>query len=111
MNNVAAYALLVLGGKADPSAADVTKVLTDAGASTDKDAVALLVKELAGKSFHEIVATGMEKLSASGPKAGPVAEVATKETAKAAEPEAKPESEEEDEGVDGMGGLFGDDEY
>jgi ribosomal protein L12E/L44/L45/RPP1/RPP2 len=37
MKYVAAYALLVLGGKSDPSEADVDKLLKDAGIKGDAD--------------------------------------------------------------------------
>ena len=103
MKNVAAYALLVLGGKAKPTAADVEKLLRDSGVAPDADNIKLLVEKMNGKDFHEVVAGGLTKLASMGGAAAPAAGGAT-----AAAP-AKEEKEEEKEEVD-MGGLFGDDD-
>ena len=103
MRHIAAYALLVLGGNASPSAADVEKVVKGAGAEADSDKIAALVKALEGKEFHELVSTGMKTLSSmgSGPAAAaPAGAAAKKEVVKEEEPE---------EEVD-IGGMFGDDD-
>lgn len=55
MKHLAAYALCVLGGKDEPSAADVEKVLKEAGAKVDADQLAKLVEELKGKQLHEVI--------------------------------------------------------
>ena len=55
MKHIAAYALLVLGGNANPTADDVEKVLKAAGAKSDSAKVASLVEALKGKKFHELV--------------------------------------------------------
>ena len=55
MKHIAAYALLVLGGNADPSAADVEKVLKAAGAKGDSEKIESLVSAFKGKKFHELV--------------------------------------------------------
>jgi len=39
MKHLAAYALLVLGGKENPTAADVEKLLKDAGCKADSDKI------------------------------------------------------------------------
>lgn len=54
MKHLAAYALCVLGGKEEPAAADVEKVLKEAGAKVDADVLAKLVEELKGKQLHEV---------------------------------------------------------
>ena len=54
MKHLAAYALCVLGGKAEPSAADVEKVLKEAGAKVDADVLAKLIEQLKGKQLHEV---------------------------------------------------------
>jgi large subunit ribosomal protein LP2 len=54
MKHLAAYALCVLGGNAEPSAADVEKVLKEAGAKVDADVLAKLVEQLKGKQLHEV---------------------------------------------------------
>ena len=103
MRHVAAYALLVLGGNAAPSAADVTKLLTESGATADEGQVAKMCAALEGKQFHELVSAGLASLSASGPAAAAGGAAAAKVEEVAEEPE---------EEVD-MGGLFGggDDDY
>ena len=106
MKYISAYALLVLGGNAAPKAADVEKVLKEAGIKSEADHVERLVKALEGKTFHELVKSGTAKLGAMGSvQAAPAATGAA--PAKAApKVEEKPKEEEAD--VD-MGGLFGDD--
>jgi large subunit ribosomal protein LP2 len=107
MRHIAAYALLVLGGKEAPSAADVEKVVKDAGAEADKEKIAALITALDGKQFHELVATGIKTLGSMG-GAAPAGGAAA--GASAAAVEAAVEEPEED--VD-MGDLFGggDDDY
>merc|ERR1719464_2502966 len=70
MKHIAAYALLVLGGKAEPKAADVSKVLKEAGATADDDKVKALCEALKGKAFHELVAEGSAKLGSMGSGSG-----------------------------------------
>jgi large subunit ribosomal protein LP2 len=110
MKYIAAYALLVLGGKAEPSAADVEKVLKEAGIKAEGEHTERLVAALKGKAFHELVESGKNKMSSMGtvvssaPAGGASAGAAT---TTAAAP-AKEEKVEEEADVD-MGGLFGDD--
>ena len=105
MKYVAAYALLVLGGNATPSAADIEKVLKEAGVKSETDRAENIVSGLKEKALHELIAEGKTKMSSMGtvvaaPAAGGAA------AGKAAVVEEKPKEEEAD--VD-MGGLFGDD--
>jgi len=107
MKYIAAYALLVLGGNAAPKAADIEKVLKEAGIKSEADQIETLLKSVAGKSFHELVKAGSSKLASMAPAGGaPVAAAATGKPV-AAKVEEKPK-EEEAADVD-MGGLFGDD--
>jgi large subunit ribosomal protein LP2 len=62
MNAIAAYALLILGGNAAPSATDVTKVIAAAGGEADEAKVAALIGDLEGKSIHELLAKGEKDL-------------------------------------------------
>ena len=108
MRHIAAYALLVLGGKEDPTPADVEKVLKDAGATPDSDKIKALCDAMEGKPFHELVETGTKTLKSMGgsaPAAAPAGGAAAAEAPKEAEPEPE-------EDVD-MGDLFGggDDDY
>ena len=106
MKHIAAYALLVLGGKAEPTAKDVSKVLKDAGATADDDKVAALCEALKGKAFHELVAEGSKQLGGLGGGSGGAAPAGG---AAAAAEEEKPKEEEPEEEVD-MGNMFGDDD-
>ena len=106
MKYIAAYALLVLGGNASPKAADVEKVLKEAGIKSEADQVERVIKALEGKTFHELVQSGNAKLASLGSIAAPVAAAKAAPVKAAAKEEEKPKEEEAD--VD-MGGLFGDD--
>jgi len=109
MRHVAAYALLVLGGNAAPTAGDVEKVLKEAGATHDADSVKSLIDNCKGKALNELIAEGLKKVNACGGGGGAPA-TGGAPAAKAAE-KPKEESEEEEADVD-MGGLFGgDDDY
>jgi len=55
MKYIAAYALCVLSGKAEPAAADIEKVLKEAGVNSEKDQIERVVTSLKGKQFHELV--------------------------------------------------------
>ena len=105
MKHIAAFALLVLGGNESPSAADVEKLLKEAGVKADSDKIEKMLASFAGKSYHEMVEGGLAKMSKMGSAAAaPTAAAAT--TAAVVE-----EKKEEVEDVD-MGGLFGgDDDY
>lgn len=104
MKYIAAYALLVLGGKADPTVADVEKVLKEAGIKAETEHAEKLVAALKGKAFHELVASGKSKMASMGTRvAAPVA------GAPAAAAAAKVEEPKEEAADVDMGGLFGDD--
>ena len=104
MRHIAAYALLVLGGKDAPSVADVEKVVKDAGATADKEQIEKLVAAMEGKQFHELVETGLKTLGSMG-----AAAAAPAGGAAAAAPKKEEKVEEPEEDVD-IGGMFGDDD-
>lgn len=104
MKHIAAYALLVLGGNAEPSAADVEKVLKEAGAKADADKVKALIEALKGKKFHELVGEGLNALGSMG-SAAPAASG----SAPAAEEKVEEKEESEEEADVDMGDLFGGD--
>ncbi len=108
MKYIAAYALLVLGGNAAPKAADVEKVLKEAGIKSEADHVEKVITALAGKPFHELVKNGTAKLGAMGATAV-AAPAAAGKAAVAAAPAKKEEAPKEEEADVDMGGLFGDD--
>ena len=62
MKELAAYMLLVKGGNAAPSAADVTKVVEAAGGEVDADKLTTLLADMEGKDFNELLEAGREKL-------------------------------------------------
>ena len=105
MKHIAAFALLVLGGNENPSAADVEKLLKEAGVKADSEKIESMLKSFEGKKFHEMVEGGLAQMAKMGSAAGPAA--ATTTAAAVVE-----EKKEEVEDVD-MGGLFGgdDDDY
>ena len=106
MKHLAAYALLVLGGKESPTADDVSKLLKASGVTADEAQIKDMIAKFDGKPFHEMVKGGLEKLASMGTGSAAAA-APTSGGAGAAKVEEKVEEEEED--VD-MGGLFGDDD-
>jgi large subunit ribosomal protein LP2 len=54
MRNIAAYLLLQAGGKENPSAADIRKLLGVVGIETDDDRLDHLISELSGKSINDV---------------------------------------------------------
>jgi large subunit ribosomal protein LP2 len=103
MKHIAAFALLVLGGKDKPTAADVEKLLKEAGVKADSEKIEKMIAAFEGKNFHEMVEGGLAKMSAMGSSAAPVAAAGAAKV----EETVKEEVEEVD-----MGNLFGgDDEY
>eukprot|EP00929_Paragymnodinium_shiwhaense_P008443 TRINITY_DN1123_c0_g1_i2.p2 TRINITY_DN1123_c0_g1~~TRINITY_DN1123_c0_g1_i2.p2 ORF type:complete len:116 (+),score=63.73 TRINITY_DN1123_c0_g1_i2:79-426(+) len=63
---VSAYLMCVLAGKESPSAADIKKVLASVESEYDESIAEKLVSELSGKTIHEIVKEGKDKLKNFG---------------------------------------------
>ncbi|KAL0089402.1 60s acidic ribosomal protein-domain-containing protein [Phycomyces blakesleeanus] len=106
MKYLAAYLLLASGGKASPTAKDITTLLGSVGVEAEQERVASLIKSLEGKSVDELIAEGKEKI-ASVPTGGVAAPAAG--ASGAAQEDAKVEAavEEKEESDDDMGfGLF-----
>ena len=61
-SQVAAYLMSALAGKESPSAADIKKILASVEAECDDDLAKNLCEELKGKTIHEVIAEGKEKL-------------------------------------------------
>ena len=103
MKYLAAYLLLVQGGNAAPSAADIKAVVESVGAEVDEARINELLSSLEGKgSLEEIIAEGQKKF-ATVPTGG--ASSAAAGAAGAAEEEKEEEAKEESD--DDMGfGLF-----
>uniref|UniRef100_A0A7R9UNP1 60S acidic ribosomal protein P2 n=1 Tax=Diacronema lutheri TaxID=2081491 RepID=A0A7R9UNP1_DIALT len=114
MKHVAAYLLAQLGGKADPSAKDVTDILGSVGIEADSEKLDLLLGNLKGRDIVDVIAAGRTKMAAmpsgGGGGGAPVAAAAAAPSGgggagagaapaeKAKEPE--PEEEEEASGFD-----------
>eukprot|EP00026_Physarum_polycephalum_P021961 Phypoly_transcript_25628.p1 GENE.Phypoly_transcript_25628~~Phypoly_transcript_25628.p1 ORF type:complete len:114 (+),score=48.12 Phypoly_transcript_25628:128-469(+) len=112
MKYVAAYLLAQLGGKADPSAQDITAILDSVGIAADSARVDALLKEVKGKNVAELITKGKEKLQAV-PTGGAAPAAAAAPAAGGApakeekKEEKKKEEEKKDESDDDMGfGLF-----
>jgi len=108
MRYVAAALLVALGGN-DVSEANIKKLLDVVGIEADSEKMAMVVKELKGKSLEELIAEGQEKLasvpSGGGAAAAPAAAGGAGGAAEEKKEEKKEEPEEESD--DDMGfGLF-----
>eukprot|EP00933_Yihiella_yeosuensis_P056902 TRINITY_DN5635_c0_g1_i1.p1 TRINITY_DN5635_c0_g1~~TRINITY_DN5635_c0_g1_i1.p1 ORF type:complete len:112 (+),score=59.55 TRINITY_DN5635_c0_g1_i1:95-430(+) len=66
MKYCAAYLMAVLAGKDSPSAADIKKILESVESEYDDEVAKKLVSELDGKTIHEVVKEGKEKLKGFG---------------------------------------------
>ena len=107
MKYVAAYLMSVLGGKEAPTAADIQKILESVEADYDEEIANKLVSELEGKTVHEVIAEGKEKLkNFGGGGGGPAIAIAggggggAAPAAEAKKEEKKVEEEEEEEEMD-----------
>ncbi|CCF48288.1 hypothetical protein NDA11_006681 [Ustilago hordei] len=110
MKHIAAYLLLTLGGKENPSAADIKSLLETVGIEAESERLDKLIEELNGKDINTLIAEGQEKL-ASVPAGGAAPAAAAGGAAPAAggaAPAAEEKKEEEkEESDDDMGfGLF-----
>jgi large subunit ribosomal protein LP2 len=111
MRHLAAYLLLVSGGNASPSAADVTNLLAASGIEVDEERLNTLIAELAGKDVAELAELGKDKLMVGGMAAAAAAPAAAGAAAPAAGAAAPKEAEkpkvEEVDALDGGMDMFG----
>ena len=114
MKYLAAYTLLTLAGKEEPTEKDITTLLKDAGSKAEKECIDRLLAALKGQKLHNLVNEGSKKLVSGGAavSAGGPAPAGGAGGQPEAKKEAKKEEkvEEEEANVD-MGGLFGDEDY
>ncbi|XP_004487515.1 large ribosomal subunit protein P2B [Cicer arietinum] len=108
MKIIAAYLLSVLGGNSSPSADDVKKILHSVGIEAEDEKIELLLTEVKGKDFAELIASGREKLSSVPSGGGAVAVSAAPAggaaaAAPAAEAKEEKKVEEKEESDDDMG--------
>ena len=109
MKLIAAYLLLSLANE-NPSADDITKLLSTVGIEAESDRLEKLMSELQGKDIHTLITEGQEKFasvpSGGAAAAAPAAGGAAAAGGEAAKEEEKKE-EEKEESDDDMGfGLF-----
>ncbi|CDJ32740.1 60S acidic ribosomal protein P2, putative [Eimeria mitis] len=111
MKYVAAYLMNVLAGKENPAAEDIQKTIESVGGDVEGDVVAALLSAMQGKTPHEVIAAGMEKLQkiptggAAAAAAAPAAAAAAAAGgggAAAAKEQKKEEPEEEEDGDMGL---------
>merc|ERR1719504_581436 len=99
MKYVAAYLMAALAGNENPSAADIQKILESVESDYDESIASKLCSELEGKTVHEVVAAGKEKLKGFGGGGGGGAVAASgggdAPAAEAKKEEKKVEEEEE----------------
>lgn len=106
MKYLAAYLLLQQGGNTSPSASDIKTLLETVGAEVEESRLALLLKELEGKSVAELIAAGNAKL-ASVPAGGAAASSSSSAAATGAAEAEEVVEEAKEESDDDMGfGLF-----
>ena len=101
MRQIAAYALLVLGGKPAPAPEEVAQVVREAGVDPEMEKCIALCAALEGKQFNELVETGLQTLRAI--------ELAAQEKMRQipAHEEEPPKQREEEVEEDGYAGYLG----
>jgi len=110
MRHVAAYILAVIGGKADPSEADLKKILNSVGIEPVDEHLKIVVNQLNGKDLFQLIAEGNSLLAGmptgeGGGSSGAVVEAAAEVEAPKEEAK-KDESDSEGSGSDMGMGLF-----
>merc|ERR1711957_723094 len=101
MKHLAACMLLTLSGVAEPTEAQVAKLMKDSGIAADKDNMTMMMEKLKGKKIHERVVEGRGKF-ASMPSAGAAAD------SKAPAKKEEKVEVDEDENLEGGFDMFGD---
>ncbi|CAI5730667.1 unnamed protein product [Peronospora destructor] len=109
MRHVAALLLCVLGGNANPTVADLEKVIKSFGGEFDQEQAEKLIKELEGKNIEEVIKAGKTKLATVSVGAAPAAGASTGGAAPVKMEEKAVEEEEEADIGDSMN-MFGEDE-
>merc|ERR1712117_210322 len=94
MRYVAAALLASLGGN-EVTADSIKAILSSVGVESDDKTLAIVVKQLAGKSVEELVAEGLPKLASMGGGGAAPAAAAAGGDAAAAAPAAEEKKKEE----------------
>jgi len=101
MKYLAAYALLVLGGNAEPTGDDVKKVLSEIGSNSEEPKILALLAAVKGKKLHEIISSGLSQVSMQAAVNAPAAE-----EKKVEKKDEKPKVEEKKEEEIDLGGAM-----
>ena len=106
MKYIAAYCLLVLGGKKEVTEKELSAFLKSIDCEVDEEQVKVVCQALKGKELHELANQGIDKIASMAVASGP-APVQEKTVAAGNTEEKKAEEPvEEEEDVD-FGDLFG----
>ncbi|KAK1444584.1 ribosomal P2 like protein [Babesia gibsoni] len=102
---VSSYLLAVASGNENPSVADLKKILDAVGSEVDDACLKGLVDAMSGKTAHETIAAGLEKLqtvptgvTAAAAPVGGAAPAGGDAAAESKKAEPEPEEEEDDMG-------------
>ena len=108
MKYIAAYSLLVLGGKQEVSESDLSAFLKSIDCEINEEQVKITVNALKGKQLHELANQGIGKIASMAVASGPAPIQQANNTAsdKVNEKKKVEEPVEEEEAVD-FGDLFG----
>ncbi|XP_065336770.1 large ribosomal subunit protein P2-like [Cloeon dipterum] len=116
MRYVAAYLLASIGGKRNPSVADIEKILGSVGIAVDMERLNKVISELEGKNLDELIAQGQSKLVSVTAGSGTAVTAHPEETGSVASGEKKEEkkvekkeemSDYESDSECGLGDIFG----
>ena len=105
MKYLAAYLMAVVAEDSHPTQAKVESILKSIGAEIDTVVLAAFFKQVEGKNVHELIATGLGKLS-NFAAAAPAAGSASPSKKAGSSPKAAAKVEEEEEGGDMGFSLF-----
>ena len=106
MKYLAAYTLLTLSGKENPSEDDLSKFLKSIDCEVNQDQLKACVTALSGKKLDELCNEGMTQLGSMNVGGGSGGQAQAQGGDVAQEEEKEPTVEEESEDMD-MGDLFG----
>ncbi|CAB3371257.1 Hypothetical predicted protein [Cloeon dipterum] len=100
MRYVAAYLLASIGGKRNPSVADIEKILGSVGIAVDMERLNNVISELEGKNLDELIAQGQSKLVSMTAGKDTAVTVETGSVASEEKKEVVKKEEDEDESDD-----------
>ena len=106
MKYIAAYCLLVLGGKQEVTEQELSAFLKSIDCEVNEEQVKVVCNALKGKQLHELANQGIDKIASMAVAAGPAPTQQTTSAPAKTEQKKVEEPVEEEEAVD-FGDLFG----